>query len=308
MAAADTSTFERALTHPMFDSMCSKVFAVDKALEIRQGFKARFSQIVWEKFETDDAYLDVDVSMRLINHLLTFHGYDPQTFVADVWAILTLRLQKRNLLFFQGVPNSGKSFIARMIAALYKYPATVQGTTSFPFMELAHCSFGLIEEPSFTDEALQTFKKLAEGTETEVSVKNKGAARVPRIPLIVTANYPFWKDGGALERQAFASRMIEYKFTKPAGFLKMAKKPLNPAIWKNLLHGMMYPVDDDVSTSSGDNELCDFLDVVEPDKRKSGTSSGDEPPVKKTRWEPEDDDTLTIEDVILAEAEEDFNK
>lgn len=100
-----------------------------------------------------------------------------------------------------------------------------------------------------------------------MSVKNKGAARIGRIPLIVTANYPFWKDGGALERQAFATRMIEYKFQKPAGFLKMAKKPLNPAMWKELFAKHMYPADADESTS-GDDELCDFLDVVQPAKKR----------------------------------------
>ena len=178
----------------------------------------------------DQAYLNVDVSMRLLRHLLTHHDYNVESFVDDVWRILTLQLPKTNLLFVHGVPNSGKSYIIRSVAALYKYSATIQGTTSFPFMELAQASMGLIEEPSFTDETLQTFKKLAEGTPTEVSVKNKGAARIGRIPLVITANYPFWKDGGALERQAFSTRMIEYKFTKPAGFLKMAKKPLNPAI------------------------------------------------------------------------------
>ena len=74
LAAADTSTFERALTHPMFDSICYKAFAVDKSLEVMQGFKTRYGNIGWEKFESDDGYLDVDVSMRLIRHLLSFHG------------------------------------------------------------------------------------------------------------------------------------------------------------------------------------------------------------------------------------------
>ncbi|KAI0217858.1 hypothetical protein LSAT2_030426, partial [Lamellibrachia satsuma] len=143
-------------------------------------------------------------------------------------------LPKTNMMFLHGVPNSGKSFLIRSVASLYKYSATVQGTSSFPFMELAKASFALIEEPSFTDETLQTLKKLAEGTPTEVAVKNKGAARISRIPLAITANYPFWRDGGAAEKQAFSTRMMYYKFSNPAGFLKMAKKPLNPAIWREL--------------------------------------------------------------------------
>ena len=291
LAAADTSTFERALTHPLFDSVCFKVFAVDKSLEVMQGFKARFEQIKWEKFEGNDAYLNVDASMRLIRHLLSHHEYSVESFVDDVWRILTLQLPKTNLLFVHGVPNSGKSYIIRSIAALYKYSATIQGTTSFPFMELAQSSMGLIEEPSFTDETLQTFKKLAEGTPTEVSVKNKGAARIGRIPLVITANYPFWKDGGALEKQAFASRMIEYKFQKPAGFLKMAKKPLNPGIWRQLFSKHAYPDTDDGSSSS-DDELVDFLNVVQPEKKMRLAITA------------VDVDEITQEDIVLLELEQ----
>ena len=148
------------------------------------------------------------------------------------------------------------------------------------------------EEPSFTDETLQTFKKLAEGTPTEVSVKNKGAARVGRIPLFITANYPFWKDGGALERQAFASRMIEYRFEKPAGFLKMAKKPLNPGIWRELFAKHVYPTVEDGSSSS-DDELVDYLNVAMPEKRR------------RLEITAIDDDDITQEDIVLLELERD---
>ncbi|KAI0231276.1 hypothetical protein LSAT2_018357, partial [Lamellibrachia satsuma] len=186
-----------------FDSVCTKAFAVDQALEAMKGFKAIYETIQWDKFENDDKYLDVDVSLRLFKHLLTFHQLNIDTFINDVWCILNFTMPKTNLLFLHGVPNSGKSFIIRSIAALYKYSATVQGTSSFPFMELAKASLALIEEPCFTDDTLQTLKKLAEGTPTEVAVKNKPAARVGRIPIFITANYPFGRDGGAVEKQAF---------------------------------------------------------------------------------------------------------
>lgn len=192
----DTSTYEKAVAHPMYKSMVTKAFDVEKALEIMQGFKVRYENIKWEKYETNEGYLPVDMSMKLFNHLLTFHDISVDQFVQDVWDILTFKRPKTNLMFLHGVPNSGKSFIIRSVCWLFKFLATVQGSSTFPFMELASASCGLIEEPSFTDEALQSFKKLAEGTPTEVSVKNKAAIKVCRIPLFVTANYPFWKDGG----------------------------------------------------------------------------------------------------------------
>ncbi|KAI0234581.1 hypothetical protein LSAT2_015182 [Lamellibrachia satsuma] len=238
LRANDTSTFEKALTHPYFDSVCSKVFAVDQAMEQMQGFRQLYTNMNWSKFTESDKYLNVDASLRLFKHLLQHHDISFNAFVDDMWRLVTFAQPKTNMVFLHGVPNSGKSYVIRSLVAMYKYSATCQGTSSFPFMELVKASFALIEEPSFTNENLQTLKLLAEGTPTEVSVKNKGAAKITRIPIAITANYPFWQDGGAAEKAAFASRMFHYKFGQPAGFLKLAKKPLNPAMWRDLCRGV----------------------------------------------------------------------
>lgn len=296
MLNSDSSAYEKALTHPMFNSVCAKAFAVEKALEGIQGFQARYESINWSTFTTNEKYLSVDVSLNLFKHLLTHHDISLDAFVNDVWDILTLKRPKTNLMFLHGVPNSGKSYIVRSFCVLFKYLATVQGSSTFPFMELASASCGLIEEPSFTDEALQTFKKLAEGTPTEVAVKNKAAVKINRIPLFITANYPFWKDGGALEKAAFATRMIEYNFPQSAGFLKLAKKQLNPAMWKQLFAPFVYPDTADQDTS-GDDELLDYLNLVRPPKKARV--------VPEATQNNDSNDTLTIEDVVLAEVVDD---
>lgn len=97
-------------------------------------------------------------------------------------------------------------------------------------MELANTSIAMIEEPYFTSEVLQVLKKLAEGTPTEVAVENGGAALVPRILLLMTANYPFDKDGTVVDKEAFKTCMHKYTLNRSAPFLKMAKKPLNLAV------------------------------------------------------------------------------
>ncbi|KAI0217857.1 hypothetical protein LSAT2_030425 [Lamellibrachia satsuma] len=65
LSGADTTAFEKALTHPYFDTVCMKAFAVDQALETMKGFRSIYETMQWEKFEQDDRYLDVDVSLRL---------------------------------------------------------------------------------------------------------------------------------------------------------------------------------------------------------------------------------------------------
>lgn len=141
---------------------------------------------------------------------------------------------------------------------------------------------------------MQTFKKLCEGTPTEVAVKNKGSVKVMRIPMFVTANYPFWKDGGALEKQAFASRMIEYKFGQAAGFLKLAKRALNPCIWKELFAPYIFPDVHD-EASSGDDELVDFLNVACPEKKRK---------LVVEDVVVDDDDDLTQEEMLLIAEDE----
>lgn len=290
LKAKDTSTFEKALTHPYFDNVCAKVFAVDQAMEAMQGFKMLYSNMNWNKFTESDKYLSVDASLRLFKHLMKHHDINLDTFVDDLWRLLTFAQAKTNMIFLHGVPNSGKSYIIRSLVSLYKYSATCQGTSSFPFMELVKASFALIEEPSFTNENLQSLKLLAEGTPTEVSVKNRGAARINRIPIAITANYPFWQDGGATEKAAFATRMFHYRFTQPAGFLKLAKKPLNPAMWRELFRAHMFPPEI-AESSSGDEELLEFLNVVEPPCKKTRTQSP----------EIDSDDTITQEDLVMVD-------
>ena len=200
---------------------------MDRAIEINTPFKVLLSKMNWTKFDTDQ-YLKHDVSLELIKQVLEAQGISVIEFTRDVYDLLTLAKPKNNLLCLEGVPNSGKSFIARSIASLYKYQNTCQGTSSFPFMEIANASIGLIEEPVFSNDNLQTFKKLAEGTPKDVAVKNRKAARVPRIPLIIMSNCDFVVQGGSTEKAAFGSRMKKYIFKASCAFLKLAKKMLHP--------------------------------------------------------------------------------
>ena len=251
-----SDNFSRALIHPHFDTILTKAFCMDRAVEINTPFKVLFEKMDWSKFQTDQ-YLSKEVSLHLINQILEAQDINLGQFANDVYDLLTFQKPKQNLICLEGVPNSGKSYIARSIASLYKYQNTCQGTTSFPFMELASASIGLIEEPVFSGDSLQTFKKLAEGTPTDVAVKNRKAARIPRIPLIVTCNYDFVVQGGSTEKAAFVPRMKKYIFPASCHFLKLAKKMLNPAIWEDLFNQIMEKEED--NESSDDAELRDYL-------------------------------------------------
>lgn len=215
--------------------------------------------------------------------MLRKQNIDISTFVNDVWNILNQKFPKKNLLVLQGVPDSGKSTIARSIVDLFQHAATVQGTASFPFMSLVNVEIGLIEELNMTMETLQTFKKIAEGVDTEVCIKYGADQTIKRTPLIITSNHDFDQHAQYIERQAFKSRYIKYQFTIASDFLAKAKKPLNPALWNSLFEE--YVLSEDTSSDS-DIALSSFLDEYEKttalttEKRKSATSSQPATPTK----------------------------
>ena len=60
--------------------------------------------------------------------------------------------------------------------------------------------------------------------------------------------------------------MKKYMFQSACGFLKLAKKMLNPGIWKDLFE-IVIPDETD-GFSSDDNELREYLDM-EPTRKKT---------------------------------------
>uniref|UniRef100_A0A0L8GWZ8 SF3 helicase domain-containing protein n=1 Tax=Octopus bimaculoides TaxID=37653 RepID=A0A0L8GWZ8_OCTBM len=185
------------------------------------------------------------------------------TFVNNVWYLLNKKHPKCNLLVLRGLPNTGKSMIARSIAEMFTHVSTIQGTSSFPFQNLINVEIGLIEEPNFTLETLQTFKKLAEGTDIKVSVKFKPDQIVHRTPLIITSNNKFDNNAPLHERVAFITRYTEFLFQTSSPFLQYVKKKINPVIWNVLFYEHCFSALLCDDGSSSDENLLNILDEYE---------------------------------------------
>lgn len=113
--------------------------------------------------------------------------------------------------------------IARSITDMFTHVSFIQ-EASFPFQNLINVEHGLIEEPNFTLETLQTFKKISEETDTEVNVKFKADQIVYRTPLIIKTNIRFDQNAPFSERQTFLTRYTEYLFNNQSGFFYVKKK------------------------------------------------------------------------------------
>lgn len=91
-------------------------------------------------------------------------------------------------------------------------------------MSLVNVEIGLIEEPNMTMETLQTFKKIAEGVDTKVSIKYGSDQTIRPTPLIITSNPDFDQHAQSIEKEAFKSMYIKYIFINKSDCLAKVKK------------------------------------------------------------------------------------
>lgn len=122
----------------------------------------------------------------------------------------------------------------------------------------------LFEEQNMILETLQAFKKLAEVTDTAVSVKFKPSVIIKRTPIIITSNYAFDTLAPPEEKEAFEQRYIKYKFPNPAFFLVKSKLKLNPAVWEILFENYVGKLQIYHNISSDEEtELIKVMDMIE---------------------------------------------
>lgn len=220
------NNFMGAISHPQYNTIIKKVIDCTRIKLVNQSFIDKYNKKDWNLYLNNPSYLSLDISLRLFHLILRKQNIDIATFVNDLWSIISKKYPKKNLFVLQGVPDSGKSTTARSVVDVFQHSATVQGTASFPFMSLVNVEIELIEEPNMTMETLQTFKKIAEGVDTRVSIKYGADQTIRRTPLIITSSHDFDQHAQSIEKEAFKSRYIKYIFINKSDFLAKVKKSI----------------------------------------------------------------------------------
>lgn len=137
--------------------------------------------------------------------------------------VLDKALPKINCLLLQGESNSGKTFWTQMA---FQFPDLIGQTiqsNDFAFMNCAGKSIIQIPVLSITKpEQIEEAKKIFEGLETRINIKNKGPHRLERTPVIVTCNQFPWSNYGN-ESAAFLNRMFAYRNLRRSKVLEAIK-------------------------------------------------------------------------------------
>ena len=175
----------------------------------------------------------VEKSAFIVSRFCEENGIDIVEFLNNVRNVFD-KLQPKNCLYLHGMPNAGKSYIARSLCLLGRYFCEISNSASFTWQMLEFQRLAIVEEPCFTPENVEFFKKLAEGHRTQVQVKGAQDVFIDRTPMIVTTNNHLWQYASG-EEDALRARMYVYENLKPIAKEVFGSEKLNPKVWVFLM-------------------------------------------------------------------------
>lgn len=94
-------------------------------------------------------------------------------------------------MVIQGPSNTGKSAFIRGLRQIYQ-TGDVLNEHTFSFSGGLDKELIFWEEPLITDSLCETVKNVFEGADALIPVKNRGAQKLHRTPIIVTTNRDIW--------------------------------------------------------------------------------------------------------------------
>ena len=162
------------------------------------------------------------------------NGIEIVEFLRSVKNVFDKQLPKKNCLYLHGEPNAGKSYIARSLCVLGRYFCEISNSASFTWQMMEFQRIAIVEEPCFTPENIEFFKKIAEGHRTQVQVKGSQDVFIDRTPVIVTTNNHIWQYASG-EEGALRTRMFVFENLKALDRDLFGKKKLNPKVWLFLM-------------------------------------------------------------------------
>ena len=159
-------------------------------------------------------FMSVERSLEMFNMICKWNHFERIEFIGDCIDVVKKSKQKVNTLLFIGASNAGKSQIAQSLALTFSKVARIyQGqNNNFIFQSAIGRGVILHQEALFAKPAYEIFKLVMEGALTEVAVKGKPNALLPRIPYIITCNVIPWAMADPQDARAFENRCLKYEF------------------------------------------------------------------------------------------------
>lgn len=118
---------------------------------------------------------------------------DPAITLIELYAVMSHAYPKRNCFALIGASDAGKTYWMSPIASLTDQRGDTITSGDFMWQECVDKALIYIPELVLTKpDQVESFKKVCEGQQTNINVKNKRAAVLNRTPVILTSNTPPW--------------------------------------------------------------------------------------------------------------------
>jgi len=154
-------------------------------------------------------------------------------FICNVYTICEMILPKKNTLYVQGDPSSGKNWIFDSLFCFYLNVGNIANfnrNSQFPLNDCANRRLCCWNEPNFTDSAEDSIKMILGGDPCPMNIKNLAHYVMPRTPCILTSNPDVLRPAS---RPYFQERCISYLGWLPLPWPKLPRKP-HPLVWRYL--------------------------------------------------------------------------
>lgn len=189
--------------------------------------------------------------------LLIYQNIQPHVFGEALirWLFGTTLTQKKNALLLEGPPDTGKSYLARLIWQLFYMHERIINDGLFSFAVAPGSGCLLWEETHISPELAEMTKLIMEGNETvTVAVKNKPSQRLnKRIPLLITNNKPM----GVYctnDQAAFDARCFKFNFKHPVSYIQICRNNVHYCPYIDQQYNAIEELQSDNPSSTADNE------------------------------------------------------
>lgn len=169
--------------------------------------------------------MSVEQSAEVHRDWCRLQGIDQGDFLMKMFAILDKTFPKRNCFMLQGQSNAGKTF---WTMPCLPFPDLVGHTVqSQDFVFMKCLGKDIIQIPELTlskNEQIEELKKVFEGLNTTVNIKNKEPRVLERTPVLLTCNQVPWRFFSE-EQEALENRIFGYSNLTAAPMLEGKKAP-----------------------------------------------------------------------------------
>jgi len=240
------------LAMPQFTYLLSKAFMLHN-VETGNASLAQLLSALSDK--PIEACMTVDDTVQRVEAWLQMAAQANSVTVKELFnaiiGVFEKKHPKKNCMWLQGLPNSGKTTMMLYFASLYQKIGRPDGKSEFFWQNLYGkriylCDeFGMANTPEFIAKCKELFAGVpATGITCSITVKRKGPQVIPRTPVVLLTNHDIRVRLNSVDADALKSRIVHVKNLQPLPVKERIVENLHPYAIKVMADKYLYDIKD----------------------------------------------------------------